>query len=228
MIPGCDSAARATHANPVNPRATRIMIHNRPEFTQPRVKTHWELGVSAARPVALGRSAARRTAAPGSARERALSLLRKITRRIPGRGRRRERNWSRLDARCRPWRANGPERVGNTVTTVRPGCDPANGRPSPVLLAPSRLRSPLRRRAERQGPRAREREASGEGSASGETNGARAAPRRGIFPRPSAVGYTLFRGYTFRESRRKPSDRQRAAHREPVLEDRERSRRRTR
>lgn len=40
--------ARGRTLTPLAPACARhgIMIHNRPEFTQPRVKTHWELGVA--------------------------------------------------------------------------------------------------------------------------------------------------------------------------------------
>lgn len=40
------------------PACTRIMIHNRPQFTQPRVKTHWGLGLASEVEV-FGRRAAR-------------------------------------------------------------------------------------------------------------------------------------------------------------------------
>jgi len=56
LIGGRLGAANARRTlTPLAPACARhaIMIHNRPKFTQPRVKTHWELG-GAQRPGVLG------------------------------------------------------------------------------------------------------------------------------------------------------------------------------
>lgn len=112
--------ARGRTLTPLAPACARygIMIHNRPEFTQPRVKTHWELGVARGSECSARPENGCAVRAPSKNHEVSYASRRAIGRAARGTTR-----------GCRPHRRSSPLGTENARANDRPERDPANKLP---------------------------------------------------------------------------------------------------